>query len=152
MSKRSLRSVLKLRQTSVTRAKAILADAMESEQVASRAEATATRSIQEEIATASDASADDLSVEMLAAWLPQARAMQAVAAERHRVAAAATVRARAELAAAQASEAAVEKIIKAKENAENSLAERKIAAAANEQMLTRQEVKDPLAAPLWLSE
>lgn len=147
MSKRSLRSVLKIRQTSLTRAKAILADAVESEQVASRAETTTTRLIQEEISMASDAAADDLRVEMLAAWLPQARALQAVAAERHRVAAAATVRARAEVAAARASEAAVEEIIRAKEDAENLLAERKINAALNEHILNRQGGNDALAAP-----
>jgi hypothetical protein len=54
------------------------------------------------------------------------------------MAVAATVRARAEVAAARAAETAVEDIIKLGQDAEHALAERQTHAALNEQILNRQ--------------
>lgn len=147
MTTRPLRSLLKVRRTSLTQAKAALAGALEAERAASDAEATATRLIRQEIAAACEATADDRSVEALAAWLPQARASLAAVAERHRLALASTARARAELAAARAAEAVVEKIIEARQAKEQAIIQKLADSDINERISDRHCANDVLIPP-----
>jgi hypothetical protein len=65
------------------------------------------------------------------------------------MAAAATVRARAEVAAARAAQSAVEDVIRARLDAENTRAERHTKAAHDEQISSPPSATDPPAAAPW---
>jgi hypothetical protein len=80
--------------------------------------------------------------------LPQARAGLGTAAERHRLAAASIVRARAELEAARAAEAAVGRIIEVRQAEERAAIQKQAHAEINERILDRHRETDTLIPPL----
>lgn len=136
MLKRSLVNLLGVRRASVNEARGKLAAAVAAEVSAAAAEASATATIQEEVDAASEPDADDATVDALAVWLLAARTRQNLARERRLAAESATVRARAALAVARAAEAAVEKLIEAKDAEERLAAEQRVQAELSERVLT----------------
>ena len=111
MSDAALRRALQLRGQAVATAQRELAAAIADEQAATGALAACKAAIRNEIAAASRPEADDAAVEALGPWLRTARAAVARAETGWTAAAAATVRARAVLAAARGAEASVAALI-----------------------------------------
>jgi hypothetical protein len=132
---------------SLNQAKSALADALDAERAASEAEATAAKLIQQEVAAASESTADDLAVEALAAWLPKAQACLAATVERHRLASASTGRARAELGAARAAAAAVDRIIEVTQAEERAATQKQTHAEMTERSSDRRGGTDTEIPP-----
>lgn len=107
MNPSALRFALRLRQAAVVAAQRHLAECIGVEMQAADAARHANAAIQHEADAASAITADDATVAAFAAWLPNGRSAQAVAAARHAACLDATGVARAGLGVARAGEARV---------------------------------------------
>lgn len=112
MVKRTLRTALHVRLTSVDAAKAALSDALSTEAAAVEEEARIAAMIRKELEAATAPETNDDAVEAIGKWLPAAKAKQVAAESRRTAAEATTARARAALAVARSAQEAVEELIK----------------------------------------
>jgi hypothetical protein len=139
MPKRSLKTLLKVRNSTVKQAQVALADALAVEQAAAAEEARLTSAIRRELEAAAASDTDDAAVEAVGRWLPAAQERQHTAEIRRQAAESGTARARAALSAARTAEKIVKAMIAADQDEERAKRERKGQAELLERLSIRPE-------------
>ncbi len=132
MTRDPLEILARLRRSVCEDARRGLAACLEAEEAASTALRSAEAAIFRERDAACELDADDGAVEAFAAWLPQGRAAVAQAREAHLRAGAATVQARAILAAARTSAEATDRLLASREAEREAEAARRAQLAMDE--------------------
>ena len=132
--KRSLKTLLRVRSTSVKEAQTALVAALVAEQAAMTGEAQLTGAIQAELAAVAALDVGDAAVEAVGRWLPEARIRQRAAEGLRQEAESRTARARAELAAARTAEETVQLLIAADQEQARTDQERRTAAELLERL------------------
>ena len=132
MSRDPLETLVRLRRGVVEDARRALAACLEAEDAASRAMRCAETAIFREQEAAGGLDTSDGAVEAFAAWLPQGRQAVAKARDAHADAGAATVQARAVLAAARASAEAADRLLASRAAVRAAAADRHAQTALDE--------------------